>query len=182
MAKLEKIDGVDEIIDRDIESSQPTPVPENPAPQSQVPPIEPAPSQKIIQNCNTPPKESYEQRKQKYDDYLAPYGHKIISKEEEEKLRKSDFRWKIAKIIFISFALIIFAYLAISFSMKSFSPSVNLTVNPAQVTVPVNVQVNITSPTYINNSPTIILPKELSDALLKVLNSTQIINCTGNCT
>lgn len=153
MAKKLTPDGIDEVEER--EYSSPTP----PQPSTPEQPSRPNP---IAQ----PARRDYPQTSQV-----------IIVKREPPKKFWMFFSISMAIILLI---IASFVWFNISFSKKDFAPKV--TVEPATVQVPVSVNNNYTIENKVNNNGTYILqlPKELSDALVRVLNQT-IKNCT-NCT
>lgn len=133
---------VDEIIDRTIEK----PI----APQSPPEPLPPPARKAYIQKCNNDPNFSDNGIK------AVPSGvyYALIA----------------GFILFVILFGVAVIWANVSFSSKNFSPSVS--VAPAQVSVPVEVQVNSTNEIYVQPNMTISLPKEFSDALIKVLNRT----------
>jgi len=146
------LEDVDEIIDKRTEPEPPKKLADYQIPDN-TQPLPPPERKAYIQKCNDDPKF------QDNDIKAVPAGiyYTLIA----------------GFILFVILFGVAVVWGNISFSGKNFAPFVNISVEPAQVSVPVNIEINSTNNIEVQGGNyTLNLPKELSDALIKVLNTT----------
>ena len=155
------MEGVDEMEDVDTTPQAPQNVdtPKQPQPQAQP---QPAQNPKPL---NPQQKKEYQQRCND-DDRIKGNGLVVVN--------------KIHLYLFIGLlALFVLGFVGnsvwhnLSFSKKDFSSNITVNSNPT-INNPVNVQVNATFSDNANKTYILQLPQELSDALVKLINSTSV--------